>query len=272
MGKISDALEKQEREKSIKAQMLLRGIPDDTKKKKTQRTTPENYISKQRFNHKLVVYSAPGSVDAENFKVLRSQILFPKSSEKKRLIMVTSSYPGEGKSFIAANLAVSIAQGINEHVLLVDCDFRRPSLHEALGATNKEGLHEHLVGKKGISDVIIKTGIDKLSLITAGTPSHNPSELLGSVEMNNFFTETRDRYNDRFIVVDAAPLGVTSEAAVLANYVQGVIFVVMSGMVPKEIVKTSLESLDRNKILGVVFNGYESKFKRYDKYYKGYHK
>jgi exopolysaccharide/PEP-CTERM locus tyrosine autokinase len=272
VGKIADALERHKKEASIVADKLPAGTYNTQENK-----TPESYFepeihAHQIFHPKLVVLSQPNSVDAENFKVLRSQILFPKNGKRKRVLMVTSGFPGEGKTFVSANLAVSIAKGINEYVLLVDCDFRRPHLHEMLGCPNREGLHEHLMEKKELSDLLIRTGIEKLSFLPAGSPSSKPSELLGSKEMKEFLVEVRERYGDRFIIIDAAPTQVTADAGVLSNYVEGIILVIMAGKTPREIVRKSVDQIGREKILGIVFNDYSKSFARYGKYYKGYYK
>jgi len=220
---------------------------------------------------KLVACSEPDSIEAEHFRTLRAQILFPKNGKGERVIMVTSVFPGEGKTFVAANLGASLAQGINEHVLLVDCDLRHPELHEMLGCPNNEGLQEYLTGKKGLPDVIIRTRIDKLSLLPAGRPSQNPSELLSSAKMRALLGEVKARYHDRFIIVDAAPTHVASESSVLSNYVDGILFVVMAERTPRKAVKRSIEYLGREKILGIVFNGYDGSKKMYGKYYREYY-
>jgi protein-tyrosine kinase len=264
MGKIFDAIEKSKQEKAIKVEQLIIG---------RDHPTPARELMPQgRYNPKLVVLSGEGSIEAENFKVLRAQILFPKNGIRRRIIMVTSVFPGEGKTFVAANLAVSIAQGINEYVMLVDCDFRRPHLHTMLGYSNVTGLHEYLTEKKELPDLLIKTGIDKLSLLPAGSPSKNPSELLSSKEMKEFLINVRERYDDRFIIIDTTPMQVTSEAGVLSNYVDGVLFVVMAGKTPRDAMQKSIEKVGKEKILGVFFNGYEQSFKKYGYYYKNYYK
>jgi capsular exopolysaccharide synthesis family protein len=157
-------------------------------------------------------------------------------------------------------------------VLLVDCDFRRPNLHRMLGLPNKEGLHEYLEGQKTLPDLLVRTKIDKLTFLAAGGATDKPSELLSSAKMKAFLEEVRDRYQDRYIIIDGTPIQVTSEASALVNYVDGVILVVMAQKSPRDAVVRSLESLGREKTLGVVFNGYEQSYKSYHKYYKKYYK
>ena len=192
MGKISDALEKHERETKLKTEPapVAPRIPKEHRKVPAPST---GVTAPAKYDPKLVVLSAPDSMDAENFKILRSQILFPKEGKRPRVIMVTSALPGEGKTFVSTNLAASIALGFNEHVLLVDCDFRRPSVHKMLGVSLAAGLYEYLTGKATLPDVIVKTGYGKLSVIPAGSPSSNPSELIASQMMRDFLHEVRNR-------------------------------------------------------------------------------
>lgn len=272
MGKISDALERHKKERAINAERLPIGRPEGPKKKEHQPSPVRELIIQDSFNPKLVVHSTPESIDAENFKVLRAQILFPKNGKTPKTIMVTSAFPGEGKTFVASNLAASIALGINEHVLLVDCDFRRPSMHNMFGCSNNEGLHEYLIRKKDLPDLIIRTRMEKLSLLTAGSPSSNPSELLSSTEMKEFLEEVRGRYKDRYIVIDSTPSQVTAEVNVLSNYVDGIILVVMARKSPKETIRGTVNNLGKKKILGIVFNGYSESYRPYRKYYNKYYK
>ncbi len=271
MGKISTAFERHKKEKSIKAERLPIGEAENLIKQGLKAPAHHESIIQNGFSPKLVALSAPESIDAENFRILKSQILFPKDGESPRTIMVTSAFPGEGKTFTSANLAVSLALGIDEYVLLVDCDLRKPNLHEIFGYSNTEGLHEYLTGKRELPELLIRTKVEKLSLLTAGSLSSNPAELLSSTMMKEFLKEVRGRYQDRFIIVDVPPSQVTAETNVLANYVDGIIFVVMAQKSPRETIKRSIENLGKKKILGIVFNGYSKAHKSYHKYYKKYY-
>jgi len=271
MGKISDALEKHEKETKLKTDPIP--VAQQAPQPQGKATViSQSVATPAKYDPKLVVLSAPDSMDAENFKILRSQILFPKDGKRPRVIMITSALPGEGKTFVASNLAASIALGFNEHVLLVDCDFRRPSVHKMLGVSLAAGLYEYLTGKATLPDVIVKTGYGKLSVIPAGSPSPNPSELIASQMMRDFLHEVRNRYDDRYIVIDATPAQVTAEANVLSQYVDGVLFVIMAERAPREAIQRSIENLGKEKILGVVFNGYNQSYRGYRKYYKKYYK
>jgi len=272
MGKISDAIERHKKEKSSKIEDAGGKKREGFTLKDSEEASAGNICTQQKCSDKLVVLSLPHSVDAENFKTLRARVLFAGNRKRPRTIMVTSAFPSEGKTFVSANLAVSIALGIDEYVLLVDCDLRRPSLHEMFGYTSTEGLHEYLTGKKELPDLIIRTQIGKLSLLPAGDTPANPAELLSSTRMEAFLEEVKGRYEDRFIVIDSTPSQVTAETNVLARYVDGIILVVMAKKSPRGAVQETINNLGREKILGVVFNGYSTASKGYYKYYKKYYK
>jgi protein-tyrosine kinase len=116
----------------------------------------------------LVTFHDPTSIESEIFKILRTNILFPKTGAPPASIMVTSAIPGDGKSFVAANLAISIAQGIENHVLLMDCDMRRSTIHRKFGfGDTVPGLSEFLSQGTPLSSLLRKTAIDKLTILPA---------------------------------------------------------------------------------------------------------
>jgi protein-tyrosine kinase len=272
MGKITNAFERYQKDKAVKTEDLPLGRSEDLAPDESVSPLVRETFLHRGFDPKLVVLSAPESTEAENFRILRSQILYPKQGEVPKTIMVTSAFPGEGKTFVTANLAVSIGQGIDETVLLVDCDLRRPTLHRLLGYTNDQGLHEYLVGTKKIPDLLVRTKYKQLSLLTAGSSVHNPAELLASARMKQFVEEAKNRYENRFVILDAPPSQITAETGVLANYVDKIIFVVMAQKTPRETIQRSIDNLGKHKILGVVFNGYRGNFGSYPKYHKKYYK
>ena len=206
----------------------------------------------------LVVYHDPASVEAEIFKVLRTNILFPKDGTPPPSVMVTSALPGDGKSFIASNLAVSIAQGIEEYVLLMDCDMRRSTIHKIFGFDdNISGLSEYLSKDVPLTSLLRKTVVKKLTILPGGRTPNNPSELLSSQRMKDLLEEAKKRYKDRFIIVDSPPPHLTAETTALAKYVDGIVLVVRSGRTPKPLVDALIEKIGREKIIGVVLNGHQ---------------
>ncbi len=210
------------------------------------------------WDEKLSTFADSSSAVSESFRYLRTKILYPSSGQPLRRVMITSAVPAEGKSLISATLGISLARGIEQHSLLVDCDLRRSSLARLFAIPNEQGLVDYLQGGIDVGTLIRKTGLNKLSLIPAGHRPLNPAELLDSKGVGQLIEELSSRYDDRFILIDTPPLQVASETAVLARHVDGIILVVRWGEANREQIKQLIDNLDREKIIGVVFNGYES--------------
>jgi protein-tyrosine kinase len=277
VGKIADALERHDKEKVVELDDLKdekpRRLVVEEPEVKQARQIASDLISEQKFSDTLVMLSSPDSADAETFKVLRGQILFPKDRKVPRSMLVTSTFPAEGKTYVAANLAATLALSIDEYVLAIDADLRRPKLHRLFGYGKVKGLHEYLVGSSKIEELILKSGIEKLSLLPAGKPPRNPTELLSSNMMLKFLEEVKERHQDRFLIIDSPPSSVTAESKFLAQHVDGIIYVVMANKTPRKDIEKAIDNIGREKILGIVFNGYEqvrkSYYRYYDRYYKG---
>ena len=276
MGKIADALERHDKEKVVKLDDLKeekpRPLAVEEPEVKLARQITSDLGSDKSFSDSLVMLSSPDSADAETFKVLRGQILFPKDRKVPRSMLVTSTFPAEGKTYVAANLAASLALSIDEYVLVIDADLRRPRLHRIFGYGKVQGLHEYLVGGRKLEELILNSGIDKLSILPAGRPPRNPTELLSSNMMIKFLDEVKERYQDRFLIIDSPPSSVTAESKFLAQHVDGIIYVVMANKTPRKDIEKAIDNLGKEKILGIVFNGYEQVRKSYHRYYDRYYK
>lgn len=276
MGKISDALERHDKEKVVRLDALREEKPIrlmvEEPEVKLARQIASDLISEKSFSDSLIMLSSPDSADAETFKILRGQILFPKDRKPPRTMLVTSTFPAEGKTYVAANLAATLALSIDEYVLAIDADLRRPKLHRMFGYSKVQGLHEHLVEGRKLEEIILKSGIDKLSILPAGKPPRNPTELLSSNMMRTFLDEVKGRYTDRFLIIDSPPSSVTAEGKFLAQQVDGVIFVVMANTTPRKDIEKTIDSIGREKIIGIVFNGYDQVRKSYYHYYDRYYK
>ena len=187
-------------------------------------------------------------------------------------MLVTSTFPAEGKTYVAANLAATLALSIDDFVLAIDADLRRPRMHRLFGYNKVQGLHEYLVGGRKIEELILKSGIEKLSILPAGKPPRNPTELLSSNMMIKFLDEVKERFHDRFLIIDSPPSSVTAESKFLAQHVDAIIYVVMANKTPRKDIEKAIDNLGRDKILGIVFNGYEQVRKSYHRYYDRYYK
>ena len=171
------------------------------------------------------------------------------------LIMVTSSLPGEGKTFCAINLALSIAMEMGRTVLLVDADVARPRVLEIMGIEAERGLLDVLRDHKAqLSDVLIRTNIDNLTVLPAGQTYRRATELLASNAMNKLIEDIANRYPDRIIIFDSPPLLSTSEASVLATHMGQIVMVVEAERTPQDALKEALAQIESCEIIGMVLN------------------
>ena len=239
-----------------------------SKGKFTLGQAPAKY-ARREIEKDLITLMNPQSFEAEQFKILRTNLLFPESGKMPRSVMITSAMPGEGKSFVAANLAVSVARHVNWNVLLIDCDLRRPSIDKQFGYKNVSGLSDYLANGTALEPLLLKTGIENLTILPAGKLPHNPSELLSSERMAALLEEVAARYQDRLIILDSPPPRLTAESGALARYVDGILVVVKYGSTPKDSVTDLIDKLGRDKILGAVVNNFDTGASRYHKKYYG---
>jgi len=171
------------------------------------------------------------------------------------LIMITSSLPGEGKTYCAINLAMSIAMELDHTVLLVDADVARPSVLRVLGLPAQRGLMDILLDDKtDLADVMLRTNVDTLSILPAGTSSPRATELLASQTMSSFVAEIANRYPDRIVIFDSPPLLLTSEAHVLASLMGQIVLVVESETTTQHAVKESLRQLEGCSNVNLIYN------------------
>ena len=175
--------------------------------------------------------------------------------ENSNLVMVTSALAGEGKTFVAMNLAMSIALERDTTVLLIDSDVLKPALSRLLGLDAEPGMTDLMLDPNlSVGDVIKSTNIDKLRVIPAGRRYVHSAELLASEEMHRLAVELSGRYPNRIVLFDAPPQLATSEASVLAQWMGQILVVVEEGRTPQRAIKEALSHLDSQKIIGMVLN------------------
>jgi len=200
--------------------------------------------------------NAVDSPAAEQYRKLKSTIIkMVKKGNCGNSLMVTSPMAGEGKSVTALNLAISLAQEFDHTVLLVEADLRKPSLLQYLGLQADVGLSDCVLDGVDVGSVLVKTGIEGLTVLPAGRAVDNPVELFSSNRMQELFVEIKSRYPDRFVIVDTTPLLPFAEPQYLANAVDGVVLVVRERVTSTEKLKRALEMLKHHNLLGVVSNG-----------------
>lgn len=213
----------------------------------------------------LLCFEKPKSKFAEAFRAVRTSILFASPEDKPlKTILITSSTPSEGKSLFASNLAEIFCQ-VNERVVLLDLDMRRPKLHRNFNIEQIPGLSNFLTGNNSIQSIIKPTKINNLSIITSGTIPPNPSELLSSEKIHALLEELKINFNR--IIIDSPPILSAADTSLLANIVDGVIFVIKGSSVRMEVaLQAKNKILDaKGKIIGVVVNNIQPE--KEDSYY-----
>lgn len=198
---------------------------------------------------------------SEAFRMIKRPLLanaFNHAGEKnihRNLIMVTSALDSEGKTFCAANLAMSIAMEMDHTVLLVDADVARPSIPSYLGMETGPGLMDVLLDDKlDLSDVLIRTNVEKLAILPAGNKHKHATELLASHVMSDLLKEIAHRYPDRVVIFDAPPLLLTSEAQVLANQMGQIVLVVEAETTPQKAVTEALRQIESCDAVNLIYN------------------
>lgn len=204
---------------------------------------------------------APRSQAADEFRVIKRSLLQQidvrpaDAVNPTNLIMVTSALAGEGKTFTAINLAMSMASELDRTVLLVDADVQRPAVLDRLGLPRSKGLLDLLTDPSvALHDVLLKTNVDKLTLLPAGTPHAQATELLASDAMDRLLVDISSRYPDRVIVFDAPPLLASTESRVLATHMGQVVVVVSADKTPQASLMEAMRTLETCPLVYSVLN------------------
>lgn len=216
---------------------------------------------------RLIVHDDPKAVGSEAFRTLRTNLQFTSPDQDLKSILLTSAGPGEGKSTVSANLAVAWSQS-GAKVVLVGCDLRKPVLHEMFSIRNVPGLSAVLSGAASLKDAIVSSNIPGLDVIPAGPLPPNPAELLQSKAMVSVIEELEKSYD--MVILDGTPVIAVTDAAVMANQVDGIVLVIGSNQVQREMALQAKNLLEQAqaKLLGVIMN--KVKFKESNMYYYYY--
>ena len=183
--------------------------------------------SANRRPHPALRYlHAPNSIEAENYRSIRTSLLVTAENRHAKSVLVSSPEPGDGKTTLASNLAIALAQS-GQRVLLVDADLRRPTVHKLFGVSQEIGLTDVLTGEIDFLNAVRKTTVDRLSLLTAGESPVNPAELLSSPRLAQMLKDAKHEFD--FVFVDAPPLLAVSDPCILARHVDGLLLVVRVG-------------------------------------------
>ncbi len=231
---------------------------------------PADKISVNIDNPFIVTLKEPASPISEEYRKLKSVIMkLTKKDNYLNTLMVTSTFSNEGKSITALNLAITMAQEYDHTILLVDADVRNTTLHKYLNMTPKAGLTECILKEIALPDALIKTGIGKLSFLPSGRRVKDPAELLSSNRMKEFLMEMKNRYPDRYIIIDEPPVQSCAETLSLAHMVDGVLFMVMEGVASIENIQEALNLLMDANVLGLIYNN--ASVDAFGGYYGYYH-
>ncbi len=206
----------------------------------------------------LATRRAPQSLVAESFRQIRTHLTFSGPLDSQRILLITSSRSGDGKTAVAVNLAVTFAQS-GQRVLLIDCNFRRPAIRTAFEGTRSEGLSNVLVGRSRLHEVITKTELPNLDVLTSGPMPPNPAELLGSPQLRTVLAEARRSYER--VLLDGPPCLLISDALVLATQVDATVLVARAGGGTRGALRRAREQLQRvgARVIGAILNGVQAR-------------
>jgi protein-tyrosine kinase len=196
--------------------------------------------------------ASSGNAVSERFRTLRSRLFQTATTRTLRRLLITSSIAGEGKTFVASNLAQSIVQQPERRVLLIDADLRAPRLHLAFGASKSPGLTDYLRGDADAVKVIQKGMEENLCLIGAGSPASKPSELLLSDKMKDLLDSLTPIFD--WIIIDSPPTLPVHDSSILAGLTDGVLLVLQAGVTPMAAAEKATEEFKHKNLLGVIFN------------------
>jgi tyrosine-protein kinase Etk/Wzc len=218
----------------------------------------------------IITYRNPKASVAEAFRSLRTSIHFSSITKEKKVLLITSSFPGEGKTTIMSNLAVTMTQ-TGAKVLLIDCDMRRPSLHKIFKQEKVPGLSEILAGDMNVSDIIHETEVPGLYFIPAGTTPPNPAELLGSQQMHDMLEVVKLRFDH--ILLDAPPFLAVTDAPLLTMSADIILLVLESERVPVKTAQRTVEMLSvvKTPVAGIILNDKTGLAERYGYYGNKYY-
>ena len=234
--------------------------PEITKGEKSWPEKIEEWVfgwSLQRYNSYPIVALEKESLASEQYKMLREQIKRLRAESGIRNFSITSPVKRDGKTTVAVNLAAALSLDYEEKVLLIDGDLRAPSIHRYFNTPESPGLVDYLASsaKMNLKHIVQETFVPGLHILPAGKPSYLASELLAKERMKQVLEEAQAEFPAHHIIIDSPPILSTPDPLVIARHVDGVLLVVRAGKTPRDYLTKALQSLNSNKIMGVVLNG-----------------
>jgi protein-tyrosine kinase len=276
MGKVYDALQRAEEQRARHAgggvaaavdalapaePVAARGVSLPFWKRWLRSVSPRPIEDASTLNKRRIALLQPQSYIAEQFRTLRARLDSLGAGSTLRTIAITSANPGDGKTMAAVNLALVMSMSVGRRVVLVDCDLRSPRVHESLGLRVEAGLGEVLRGTAEVDEALVAVEGSALQVLPVRTLPQNPSELLASGRMREVLEKLVARFD--VVILDAPPTLGLPDAKIVTGVCDGILLVVRAHTTPQEDAQTSLEVLDRDRVLGVVLNEADVNVGRY---------
>ena len=217
---------------------------------------------------RLVVSPSAGALVVEQFRRLAATIIRAKAERNLKSLLVTSPAPGDGKSNVAINLALTLSESFHQTVLLIDADMRRPTLHSLFGVENTAGLTEALMPRNNGNVATVQIS-DALTLLPAGRPDVSPLGGLASDRLKHLIADAASRFD--WIIVDSPPVGLLADAHLVSEAVDGALLVVRAGVTPYPEMEAAADTLGHERVLGVVLNAVDPEEVRGEGYYSHYY-
>ncbi|MCG8056536.1 MAG: CpsD/CapB family tyrosine-protein kinase [Candidatus Thiodiazotropha endolucinida] len=259
MEKIKDALEKAKQiqltsnNKSQK-RILSSNINYFDLENISYKKTKKIKVSKNSLRSKRILIGENKDVITDQYKVLRTRVLQQMKKNNWSTLAISSPKEGCGKTLTAINLSISIARDVNQSVLLVDMDLRRPNIHNYFLTQEEPGLSDYLVKEKNLEDILFNPGIERFVVLPGNKSILNSSEMLSSPKVVQLVNELKNKYSNRLVIFDMPPLLSCDDMLAFIPYVDAVMLVVDDGVTLKQDLKRSVELVELDKLLGVVLN------------------
>lgn len=257
MDKLEKALQKARQQRQANAGTGWRDIPSTPLKNNVHKlpTAVDSVrVNEEYLQSYPIIAHRKRSKEADIFRLLRTQVLQIMRESGFRTLGITSPNYGDGKTTVALNLAISIAQDVKQTVLLADLDLRKPNITEYLGVRAPHGLSDYYLRNTPVSDCLIRLSFERLVVFPAGRPIENSSEALGSPKIAALAEELKNRYADRLVIYDMPPILEQDDPLAFMPHVDAVLMVVRDGITPVDDIKKSMNLLVKAHVIGTVLN------------------
>ena len=264
MDRIQKALDKAKERQSVKQEEVVSpNIEEQPLSKKAPAQSFDNIsytrtkvanIPQKVLEEKRVIAGGYANPQSAVFRMLRTHVLQKMRAKNWQTLAITSPTAGEGKSLIAANLAVAMAMESNQTVLLVDMDLRNPSINEYFSLNAQVGLKDYMEGDLNLADVLVNPSIERLVILPGKGRAENSAELLSSIKMTNLVADLKSQYDSRMIIFDMPPILQTDDVLLASNHIDCALLVLEDGKNKESEIVKSTQLLAGNHLLGTVLN------------------